>query len=98
MTDRTGKPTVVHGHSTSAGGMNRPPYVEQRLQGVNLLGDEPEQKRLIDDEAIVLGKTYHDRKEDIDITPVRFYGDRVQISDGRSCTIEYAERYWSLVI
>ena len=88
----------IHGHSISRG-MNNPPLSKQLLEGVNLLGDEPTQKRLIDDFGeIAINMLYHDTKENFDVMPVRIYGNRIEISDGRSCTVEYAKQNWVLAV
>jgi hypothetical protein len=86
---------VINGHSTSAGGMDRPPMTQQLIEGVNINGTETG-KILIDDfdTTFTMGVLYFDTKEQIEVLPIREYNDRIEISDGRSCTIEYAMKYW----
>ena len=47
------------------------------------------------------GKTYHDIREDIDVTVAETYGSEgglmIRIHDGRSCSLAYATEYWKEV-
>ena len=85
---------IIRGHSIS-GGMNNPPITKQLLEGKNLQGDD-ERKPLIFDDDIQIGLLYYDKREKFEVLPVKQYDDKIQISDGRSCTIEYARTYWEL--
>jgi hypothetical protein len=48
----------------------------------------------VEDEPFVIGKAYFDTREDCEVTPVRFYGNKVEITTGQACNIEYAKEFW----
>ncbi len=91
------KPKVVEGHSINPA--NNPPFSEQWREGIDFRGNERAGANAtldFEDEgiAIFIGQHYWDDLAGIEVVPVRFYSDKVEISDGRSCTLEYALTHW----
>lgn len=87
---------IIHGHA-SGGSMNNASITQQNIAGVELTGrvSDPDDRPQV--MILRVGQQYHDSREDITVEPIEFYGDKIMIKDGRSCSVTYAEQHWSRV-